>query len=89
MHIELLKVNSAELFGLLKTKHNTTTDSLSNHGDLRNGCELYRMMSREYGPRAEGTGMALLDQVMSMGKHPCKTFDETYAANNHFKKRMA
>ena len=43
-------------------------------------------MSRGYGPRAEGTDMVLLDQVMSMGKHTCKTFDETYAANKKFKK---
>ena len=39
------------------------------------------MMCREYDPRAEGTDMALLDQVMSMGNHTCKTFDETHTAN--------
>ena len=33
---ELLKVKSAELFGLLKTKHNTTTNSLSKDVEERN-----------------------------------------------------
>ena len=58
-------------------KHNTTTDSLSKDVDDSNSFELYRLMCREYDPRAEGMGMALLDQVMSMLKHTCKTFDET------------
>ena len=46
------------------------------------------MMSREYDPRADGMDIALLDQVMSMGKHTCKTFDETHAASKTFKKRV-
>ena len=61
MHIELLKVKSAELYGLWKTKHNTTTDSLPKDVEERNGFELYRLMSREYDPQADGTDMALLD----------------------------
>ena len=79
-------VKSEELFGLLRTKHNMTTDSLSKDVDNRNGFELYRMVCQEYDPRAEGTDMALLDQVMSMGKHTCKTIHETYAANRKIKK---
>ena len=68
------------------TKHNTTTNSLSKDVEDRNVFELYQLMSRDYDPRAEGADMALLNQVMSMGKHTCKTFDETYAANKKFKK---
>ena len=52
----------------------------------RNGFELYRLMSREYDPRAEGTDMALFDQVMSMEERTCKTVDETYTANKKFKR---
>ena len=43
-------------------------------------------MSREYYQLAEGTDMALLDQVMSMGKHTCNTFDETYAASKKLRR---
>ena len=71
---------SAELFGLLKTKQNTTTNSLSKDVEDRNGFELCRLMSRECDPRSEGTEMVLLRQGMPMGKHTCKTFDETYEA---------
>ena len=77
---------SEQQVGLLKTKHNTTTDSLFKDVDDRNGFKLYRMMSWEYDPRAEGTDTPPLDQVVSMGKHTCKTFDETYAANKQLKK---
>ena len=47
MHIELLKVNSGELFGLLKTKHNKTTNSIAKDVVERNGFELYWLMSQE------------------------------------------
>ena len=77
---------SQELFGLLNTKHNTTTNGLGNEVSDRNGLEMYQFMFREYGPHAEGTGMALLDQAKSTGKHTCKTFEETHAAYNDFKK---
>ena len=45
MHTEVLKAKSAEPFGLLKTKHNTTTNSLSKDVEDRKGFELYRLMS--------------------------------------------
>ena len=76
----VIEMLSDELYGLLKLKHNTATNSLCKDVDDRNGFELYRLMSREFDPRAEGTDMALLDQVMSMGKKQAKNFDETYLA---------
>ena len=84
--MNVIQDKMSDLFGLLKTKHTTTTNSLAKDVEDRNGFELYRLMSREYDARADGTDMALLDQVMSMGKHTCKTFDETHAASKKFKK---
>ena len=43
----VLKEKMRELFGLLKTKHNTTTNSLAKDVEDRIGFELYRLMSRE------------------------------------------
>ena len=45
-------------------------------------------MSAEYDPHAEGTDMALLDQLMGMAHHQCKNFDDTYHAVKKFKKLL-
>ena len=85
-NVSVIEMLSDELYGQLKFKHNTATDSLCKDVDDRNGFELYRLMSHEFGPRAQGTDMALLDQIMSMGKKQAKMFDETYLALRKLKR---
>lgn len=74
----VIRDKPGELYGLLRLKLNTATNALC-HGSIgRNGSELYRRLSREFNQQAEGTGIALLDQIVSMGKRQANTFDETY-----------
>ena len=78
-----------QLFGMLKMKMNTAASSLciDMHND-RNGWEAYRRISANYDPIAEGTDMALMDQLMSMAKKEYKNFEETWAASKRFKKLL-
>ena len=68
--IERTKWKSEELFSLLRLKHNTRTNCISKDvmRDVgRNGFEMYWRMSREYDPQTDGTALALMSNVLSMG----------------------
>ena len=78
-----------QLFGMLKMKMNTTASSLCiDMTNDRNGWEAYRRISTNYDPIAEGTDMALMDQLVSMAKKEYKNFEETWAASKKFKKLL-
>ena len=70
MHVELLKVKSAEMFGLLKIKHNITTDSFSKEVEERNGFELYRLVCQLVGDIPESAAFHLNNQLLNLSLLP-------------------
>ena len=77
---------SRDLYTLLKMKLNANAYALCSDVEDRNGIEIYCRLSAECDPQAEGTDMALLDQLMGMAHHQCKNFDDTYHAVKKFKR---
>ena len=72
---------SRQLFGVLKLKMNTKTNSLCKdiEKDIgRNGFELYRRISHEYDPLSDGTPHLMYGNLMSIGQRGAsKTFEDT------------
>ena len=68
---------SRDLYTLLKMKLNSNGYALCSDVQDRNGFEIYRRLSAEYDPQAEGTDMALLDQLMNMAHHQQKNYEDT------------
>ena len=73
MYADEVQRQGCQLYTLLKVKLDTTGNSLCSDMSERNGYEMYRRLSANYDPAAEGTDMALLDQLMGMAKSSTRT----------------
>ena len=83
--LDVVEQKGQDLYSLMKLKFNVKCSAVCKDIVDRNGLEVYRRLTAEYDLFAEGTDMALLDQLMNMGKAVYKNFDETHLAIDTFK----
>ena len=76
--IDAVTEKSKTLYGLLKSKFNTTMRALRKDIEKdRNGFEVYRRLSNKYSPVSESPHLVLFDQICDMRAITSKNFGET------------